>query len=275
MDFLNDLLCILDTRMQTPQPYGWFHLMWFAISIIFSVYLCATHKKGDDKRVRRVVFSVAIIVTILEIYKQINYSFSYGDSINFDYQWYAFPWQFCSMPMYAGLLAGLIRKGRVHNALCAFLATYAIFAGICVMIYPNDVFISTIGINIQTMVCHGSMLPVGIYLLYSQYVKLEHKSIFPAMIVFSAFLGIAVLMNEIVYRTGFSDGETFNMFFVSPHYPPSLPVYSSVQSAVAYPWSLIIYFAAFSAAAYIILLLGIMIKNINERISKRKTVVAL
>ena len=260
----------MDLDMPKPTPYGWFHLLWFAMSILAAVLLCATHKKGDDKRVRRVVFWVAVTVAVLEIYKQINYSFSYGDAVTFDYQWYAFPWQFCSMPMYAGLLTGIFRKGRVHDALCAFLATYAVFAGACVMFYPADVFIGTIGINVQTMICHGSMITVGVYLLYTQYVKLTHKSILSAMSVFAVAIGLAVLMNEAVYHTGIAGDETFNMFFISPHFDPSLPVYSSVQAAVAYPWCLIIYFVAFSAAAYIILLAAMAIRRICAAIRSRK-----
>ena len=262
MDFLNYLLRILDTKMTVPKPYGVFHLVFFALSIIIAIILCATHKKGDDKRVRRVVFIVAVIVTILEIYKQINYSFSYGDAITFNYQWYIFPWQFCSMPMYVGLLTGLFRRGRVHNALCAFLATYAVFAGACVMFYPNDVFTATAGINVQTMICHGSMLTVGIYLLYSQHVKLEHKTILPATSVFAVAVALAVVLNEVVYRFNISNGETFNMFFVSPHFEPSLPVYSSVQAVVPYPFCLVIYVAAFSLAAYAILLLAMAAKKL-------------
>jgi hypothetical protein len=256
--------------MTVPKPYGIFHLVFFALSIIIAIILCATQKNGDDKRVRRVVFITAVIVTVLEIYKQINYSFSYGDAIKFDYQWYAFPWQFCSMPMYVGLLTGLFRRGRVHNALCAFLATYSIFAGICVMIYPNDVFTGAIGINIQTMICHGSMITVGIYLLYTEYVKLSHKTILGAMSVFASAVTLAVIFNEIVYHSGIAGGETFNMFFVSPHFEPSLPVYSSVQAVVAYPWCLIIYIAAFSAAAYAILLLAMLVKKIYLAIRNKK-----
>ena len=255
--------------MEVPQPYGWFHLLWFAISVIAAILLCVTHKKGDDRRVRRVVFTVAVAVAILEIYKQINFSFSYGDAIGFDYQWYAFPWQFCSIPMYAGLLTGLFRRGRIHNALCAFLATYAVFAGTCVMFYPTTVFIDTIGINVQTMICHGSMISVGIYLLYSQYVKLTHKTMLSAMCVFAASLGIAIALNEAVYLTGIANGETFNMFFVSRHFEPSLPVYSLVQAVVPYPLCTLIYFAGFSAAAYVILLLAMAIQAICQKLQKR------
>ena len=186
MEFWKEFLRVLDLGMETPQPYGWFHLLWFVLAIEVGILLCVTHRHGDDRRVRRVVLWVAISVILLEIYKQVNYSFSYeGDVVTFDYQWYAFPFQFCSMPMYVGLLAGLTKKGRLHRAMCAFLATYAIFAGVCVMFYPVQVFIGTVGINIQTMICHGSMITVGIYLLYTGYVKTNLRTLFRAMAVFA------------------------------------------------------------------------------------------
>ena len=103
-----------------------------------------------------------------------NFSFHVdGSQILFDYQWYAFPFQFCSTPMYIGLLAAVVKRKSLHIRLCSYLATYALFAGICVMAYPVTVFIDTVGINIQTMVCHGSMITTGIVLLRTGYVKVD------------------------------------------------------------------------------------------------------
>jgi hypothetical protein len=261
----------MDASMDKPELYGSFHLFWFILSILAAVVLCVTHRKGDDSRVRKVVFGTAIVVIILEIYKMINYSFSYDNGIVFDFQWYAFPWQFCSTPMYVGALTGLFRKGKIHNALNAYLATFAVFAGLCVMIYPSTAFTQTIGINIQTMICHGSMITVGIYLLYSGYVKLEHKTILKAIPVFAVAVLIAIILNETAYYTGLLKSETFNMFFFSRHCEPSLPVYSQVQQVVAYPWSLFIYIAGFSLAAYLILLLGIGVSKAAEKVRRGVT----
>ena len=256
MSFWQSLLAFLDSSMETPVSFGWFHLMWLAITFLALIPLCRFPKKPGEDHVRRVVLVTAIVVTILEIYKQINYSFSYTDGIIFDYQWYAFPFQFCSTPMYIGLLAGLTKKGKVHESLCAYLATYAMFAGLCVMIYPNDVFVDTIGINIQTMICHGSMITIGIYLFASGYVKLQHTTILKAMPVFAVTVALAATMNEIAYLTGLLETETFNMFFISPHCDPSLLVYSEVQKLVPFPFCLIIYIVGFTLASYLILLIA-------------------
>lgn len=265
MEFLGELLEILDARMDTPTMYGWFHLLFFALSVALGAALCKW-KQPTDSFVSKLLLTTAILSIVLEVYKQINYTFSYdGQSITGDYQWYAFPFQFCSTPMYVGLLAGLLKKGKVRDSLCTYLATYALFGGLVVMIYPAQVFISTIGINIQTMICHGSMLTVGIYLLGSGYIKAEHKTILKAIPVFLCLVAMATVMNEIAYFSGLLETETFNMFFISPHFEGTLPVYSSVQAVVPFPWCLIIYILAFSAASYIMLLGAWGIKKLIKR----------
>lgn len=268
MELWNQLLQFMDTQMETPLPYGPFHLIWLAITVGLSVWAAFGAKKHSQKQVSNVLLVTAIAVMLLEIYKQINYTFGDGSGEP-AYQWYAFPWQFCSTPMYVGLLAGLIRKGRVYESLCAYLATFGLFAGAAVMVYPVTVFIGTVGINLQTMICHGSMIVIGVYLLASGQVKLEHKSILRALPVFAVMVGAAVVMNEVAYRTGLLQTHTFNMFFISPYCEPSLPVYSLVQGAVPFPWCLMLYILGFTAAGYIMLLLGMGVKRLSSAPKKK------
>ncbi len=259
---MESILRIMDIQMTQPVMYGWFHVVSLLLTVAASIGLCRWQKHLQP---RRVVFVTTLIVVALEVYKQINFSFSYENGIRFDYQWYAFPFQFCSTPMYVGLLAGVTKKGKLHDAANAYLATYAVFAGVCVMLYPSTVFVSTVGINIQTMVCHGSMIAIGVYLLYSGYVKAEHKTILKAAPVFAVCVALACLMNEMAYRAGLLKTETFDMFFISPYGTPSLPVYSLVQNAVPFPWCLGIYLVVFTVAAYLILLAAVGIRCVKKK----------
>ena len=265
------VLQILDTAMVTPESYGWFHIFFFVLSIVAGVALCFILKDGK-KHAPNVVLVTAVVVILLEVYKMINFGFTYEGEIDYNFPWGSFPFQFCSTPMYVGLAAGLLRKGRVHESLCAYLATYAVFAGLCVMIYPGDVFIDTIGINIQTMICHGSMLTIGIYLFGSGYVKTEHKTILKALPVFCTMVLIAVGLNEWGYRSGLVEEHFFNMFYFSPYEAPHLPVYSDVQRALGVdnPLSFIIYVAVFTLAAYLILLIAMGIRALLNPVQKRK-----
>ncbi len=271
-----EIIEILDAEMAEPGLYGWFHNLWLILTAAVTILLCKLYKQGTPKQVCTVVFSVALVVIILEVYKQINYTFSVDakGNIEADYQWYAFPFQFCSTPMYVGLLAGILRKGRIHRGLCAYLATYAVFAGAAVMFYPGDVFVKTIGINIQTMICHGSMITVGIYLLYTGYVKVEHKTILKAMPVFAVTVGMAAVMNELAKTVGILKTETFNMFFISPYCESTLPIYGAVHEALPFPLNLIIYILGFTAAAYVILLLAMGAKKIGQSVQKKVVSVA-
>lgn len=264
MSFFEEILRIFDTQMTKPTLFGWFHILWIVLVILGSLGLCLLHKKKAPN-VSGVVLAISVVVALLEIYKQINYSFSYGNGIHFDFQWYAFPFQFCSTPMYVGLLAGIFRKGKLHDALCAYLATFSVFAGVCVTIYPGDVFVGTVGINIQTMICHGSMIVLGVYLFYCGHVKAAFKTLLKAVPVFAVCVALAALMNELANMTGLLERETFNMFFISPHCAPSLPVYSAVQSAIPFPWCLAVYILAFTLAATIILLIAMGVCRLTEK----------
>ena len=269
MEFLRKVLEILDTSMETPTAYGWFHLLFLALSFGMAILLCFLYKKGYIKNVKRVVFITALTVIVLEIYKMINFGFSYKDGIEYNFPWSSFPWQFCSTPMYVGFLAGLT-KGKVHDACCAFLATFAVFAGTAVMLYPGDVFIGTIGINIQTMICHGSTITIGIFLYYTNHVKAELKTMLKALPVFAGCLSVAVILNEVGYVVGLTEDYFFNMFYVSPHEEGHLPVYSSIQGVIPYPWCFLIYILGFSLAGFIILLIAMGIKKLGRVIAENK-----
>lgn len=253
MDSWTKILQLMDAKMQTPTLFGWFHLLWLGIMVLASVLLARWSKKAQAKHVTNFVLIVSIVTVVLEVYKQINYTFGDGSGAP-DYQWYAFPWQFCSTPMYIGLLAGLVRKGKVYDCLCAYLATFAVFAGLAVMVYPGDVFVSTIGINIQTMVCHGGMVVTAAVLLASGHASAQLKTLWKAVPVFVVTLGVAMILNEVAHATGLLETDTFNMFYISPYCDPHLPIYSLVQPLVPYPVSLVIYVVGFTAAAGIMLL---------------------
>ena len=75
------------------------------------------------------------------------------------------------------------------------------------MFYPTTVFIDTIGINIQTMICHGSMIWIGVYLLATGYVKVEHKTVVRAIPVFAVCVALAAISNEIAHLAGLLETE--------------------------------------------------------------------
>jgi len=261
MTLLNSILSFLNGEMNTPVPYqslalSWFHYMALVLVTIATVIAVTRLRNVSDLKLRRFLLVFAGLLLSFELYKQLIFSYQSG----WDYQWYAFPFQFCSTPMYVALYAGLTKNKKIQQALINFLGTYGLFAGLAVMLYPNDVFISTIGINIQTMVHHGAMMVVGIALLANQ-VKLTSKSIFSAAAVFSILVTMAIVMN-FIHNTWIADG-TFNMFFINPLYDNHIPVLTLIEPLVPHFLFVIIYIVGFALVAYLMLLIRIGINHLN------------
>ncbi len=262
-----NVLTVLEAKMAWAMPYGWFHILSLALSVAAGVLLTKRYKAPTEQQVRRVLLVTAIVCLVLEVYKQVVYSFYLdGDVVRFRYQWFVFPFQFCSTPMYIGLLAGLTR-GKWHGCFAAYLASYAVFAGLSVMVWPTAVLTDVIGVNIQTMVCHGSMISIGIFLLCSGYVKTDFATFQKGVPVFVTVFLMALTMNEVAYRLGVFNYGEFNMFYLSPYGQPVVPVLSAIQRHFPSPVPQLAYLVLFSVIAYLMMLL---FRGINGAIARVK-----
>lgn len=269
MEFIFNLL---EFEIETPTTFGWFHIMFLLITILVTVLFIIKFKNPTEKFINRIFLIAGLLMFVLECYKQFVFTFSYeAFEVISDYQWYSFPFQFCSVPMYVYLIIPFT-KGKVRNALLCFSASYSLFAGTAVMIYPGDVFIATLGISIQTMIHHGLMVVMGVYLLVSRIVKVSIKTILSATVVFSIVLLIALLMNLTVIKFIPSD-ETFNMFFISPYFDCTLPILSIIYKKVPYIIFLFIYVFGFGLVAGLVNLIYYGIDRLVVKINvKQKSI---
>lgn len=272
MNAFEKFVAFFKGEMPTPSLYGWYHLMWWGIVLLLTAFLVtlALKNKKEGKSnaglIRGVVLTYAILSIILEIFKQLTYSYDVSTD-TWRYQWYIFPFQFCSTPMYVALIAGCLKKCEFQNYLLSYLGTFALFGGLVVMCYPGDVFNEYILINIQTMVCHAGMLIMGVFLL-SCAVELKWKSLLKAMAVFGGLVLIALMMNLIFHATG--NDATFNMFFISPYLPCTLALLDTIYANTPYFVFLIIYLIGFSLAGGIMLSFAIAINNIIKSNNEKK-----
>lgn len=260
MSFLNKILIFLDSNMVKPNMYGWFHIMFLVLLVLSILIIRFKYNMLDNNKIKKVLLISSLICIILEIYKQINFSFNY-DNIHtwWSYQWYAFPFQFCSTPMYIALIAALTKNSKIERACYTFLATYGVIAGISVMLYPSTVFVDTIGINIQTMIHHSMMVFIGIFLIINNKMQYNLKSLLNGTTVFVICVFIALIINISTYYLNINEG--LQMFFISPFHLSSLPIFNIIYSKVNYIIFLIIYILAFTFGAYLILLISKLLKK--------------
>ena len=258
MSSFEKIVMFLRFEMKTPVSFGAFHLAFLLLTIVATVFLIWKFRNSDEKTIRRLLLGAWITLMILEIYKQVV--FSYREDIYvpghmiWSYQWYIFPFQLCSSPLYVFPFAAFLKKGHVKDAVVSFLATFSVFGGLAVMIYPNDVFTSLGGVNVQTMIHHGSQVAVGLLLAARYRSNWSFKVFLKGIIPFAILSSVAILLNEIMFShfTNHSINAAFNMFYISRHYSCSLPVLSAIYPKVPYVAFLLIYLLGFVLVSGII-----------------------
>ena len=131
------------------------------------------------------------------------------------------------------------------------------FAGICVYVFPNDVFTSSVFVSAQAMFHHGVQVFFGIYLAFRYREKMHFNNLIKATAIFTSLAGIAMVLNLTVHHffTLYGIDDTFNMFFISPYYDCTLPVLSVVYDNVPYVAFLFIYILGFMLCAGLVMLI--------------------
>jgi len=248
MQWLTDFFApLFQWTMPRPQAYGdwatsWFHYVTFALIIVLAIVFARYYQHQPAAKTYRFVFIVALLMALFEGLRQIFFVWQSGGG----YPWYVFPFQFCSTPIYAGLLVRFV-KPAMKEILMLYLGSFSLLGGLLVMLLPNDIYIDSVYINFQTTFHHGAMLVIGLLAL----VRLKNitlKQFIPSIVTFSIFIAVAVVMNTA--HNILINVPTFNMFFINPQYGTSLPVLIDIYPVVPYPVFLLIYVIGFTFGAY-------------------------
>lgn len=227
---------------ETPKPYGLFHIISLIFTVVLTVFLTRILKNGDKRTEKRLFLIASAIIIAGELYKQLVLSFEKG---YFEYNVYFFPMQFCSTPLYVYPLAFFAKNKRLYEGAVFYSATYCLFAGTIVLMYPGSVFCNLGGINVQSLLHHGIMVAVGIALLVKHYGKFQKSSFWYGSGIFLFFLSVAILLN-------FNFGEKVNMYYLNPFSPVKVPIVSGLIEWLPYPIAVAVYAIFFSLIAFLI-----------------------
>lgn len=248
------MIKLLQTEMNRPTPYGWFHLMFIILSFILIFILFKIKNKYNKKQLKTVLAIYGVIAFILELLKQISWSYDIDKNI-WNYTWYSAPFQLCTMPIYISLICLFLRKSKLRDSLLSFIAFYTILGSIATMIMPNSCFVKDILVNIHTMYLHCGSFVLSIYLLMNE-IKPTKENIIGAFKVFIVCVLIALTLDISFYKLGIIGNSTFNMFYISPYFTSELPVFNIIQDNVPYICFLLSYIIILSLGSFIIYLIS-------------------
>ncbi len=256
MSFFDNVMYILDFQTDNiPKPYGLYHMFCLIITFIGSIIIIKRCKNQSEAQKKHVLLLLGSIIILLEIYKQLVCSHTLGI---WKYNWGIFPFQFCSTPLFLIIIAALLKDNKLRDCIYMFLTTYGFIAGLVVLVNPSDVFVNTIGLNLQTMIHHSIMVFTAIYLFSSGSLKLKYSSMNQAVALFLLLVTTALILNFSIHGQVDTD---FNMFFLSPYYAPTSFIALFIVNNFGYLSYLISYIILFSVASYLVFLILLKINK--------------
>ena len=255
--FMQDLYNFLFFEAEIPSSYGVFHLVSLGTVLLCTVLAVWKLAGTSEKVFRRFAFIIWCALVVGEVYREICFSLSLTDGrFIWDYAWYQFPFQLCSAPLYILPFVIFLKDGKVRDAFLCFLSLWSFFGGAAVMIYPGDVLCPYIGINVQSMIHHGAQMLIGAVIAARNGRRMDLRYFLSGSCVYLGYLGVAMLLNVIGYRLLTANGmdDVFNMMFISPYFPCTLPILSSIHASTSWGVLFPLYVLGFLIIALIIFL---------------------
>ena len=240
-----------------PEAFGLFHIVWLIVTVV-AVLLALNFYNKKMLRISYIITSIVMIVG--EIYKQ--FILSFNQTGDFIYQWYYFPMQFCSTPIYTFTLCAILGKGKLYDWLSVYNGAYCLFAGLTVLLMPSTVYSEFLGICIQSMLHHVLMIIVGAIALRAYAKSLSVKLFLGGFGVFLFFFIIAEALNFVI---PIITTQQINMYFISKGVDLDMPLLSHVKRAFPYPVFVSMYAIVYTEIAMGISYLFYKIANVKKK----------
>ena len=210
--------------MRIPVPYSAFHILLGGAGILTATYLAW---KMPKRQPNRVLFTSGLILAASELYKQ---GFLYYIVNGSQFDWWYFPFQLCSLPMYLCLLLPLIRslgRPRFREAVYTFLQDFSLLGGIMALAEPSGLMHPYIVLTFHGFIWHFILIFIGLYSALAGQGSRDAKGFFSTIPLFLSFAAFATFINIAAHPYGNAD-----MFYISPYYPNGQVVFHEIALTI-------------------------------------------
>ena len=212
--FLEQFINATAWPMTEPASYGPFHLIFAFVGLAAAALLARRLRRLSDKGNRILLLTCGIFLLLSEIYKQLFYCYFIGQR---SYQWWIFPFQLCSVPMYLCIIAPLLKPGKVQQGMYNFMMIYNLLGGFMAFVEPSGITHAYWTLTLHAFIWHLILVFIGLYLAFSDRAGKTMKDYRAASVTFLCLSGIAFCINLIFWKAAEGD---INMFFVGPRISP-------------------------------------------------------
>ena len=202
------------------------------------------------RRSDRLFFLCGVIMFISEIWKQITLTFVLGGG---RYNWWYFPFQLCSIPMYLLLLYPWLRQKVARRILLTFLMSYTLLGGIAVFADPSGLHYPLVSLTVHSYLWHILLILVGI-LSALVYFRCAHEK---ALRAFAGSTGLYLFfcMLAELFNLSFDRFGTINMFYINPGYQMQQIIFSDLSVRIGNTPAILLYMVSTILGAFFLFLI--------------------
>lgn len=212
----------------------------------------------SDQDSDRILFGCGIFLSAAELYKQLFLFFViYRQS----YDWWFFPFQLCSLPMYFCLLLPFLPSGRIKTTLCTFMQDYGLLGGVAALIVPEGFRHIHWTLTLHGYGWHILLVLISLFLLFTGRSDLSRRSFADTTLLFAACCCMATAVNVLTPGRGIAD-----MFYISPYTPSTQPVFHDLALYMGIlPANLLYLLTVLTGSAIMHILLGVLLKKTQKK----------
>ena len=195
-------------------------------------------------------FLCGVIMSVSEIWKQLTLTFVLGGG---SYNWWYFPFQLCSIPMYLLLLYPWLRGERPRRILLAFLMSYTLLGGIAVFADTSGLHYPLTALTVHSYLWHILLILVGILSGLTCFRGAHGKALRAFAGSTGLYLFCCVLAE--LFNLAFDRFGTINMFYINPGYQMQQIVFSNLSVRIGNTPAILLYIASTIFGAFLLFLI--------------------
>lgn len=197
------------------------------------------------KKYIRFFFICGIILFLSEIWKQYCITFIINEH---RYDWWYFPFQLCSVPMYLCLLLPVVPE-NVRQVFFTFLMTFGLMGGIFTFFDTSGLHYPYAPLTVHSYLWHVLLIIIGMAagLLQRKRKLIPARGFSGSALCYLACCALATVFNVVFHPYG-----NINMFYISPYYAMEQKVFAQIAAVTGNAVGILIYIASNLTGAYVI-----------------------
>ena len=235
-------------QTEAPAMFGGLHLIMLLIIPALAASGARAAKRLDEAARIRLLSCCGWILAVMEVYKQLFIFRIVSGGI---YDWWFFPFQLCSVPMYMCILLPFTsERSSLRAAMLTFMTGYTFISAAAALIYPEDYLRSYVTLTAHGFVWHGILLFISLTIGLSCMSDLSRRGILRSVSLYLLLSAAAIGINmyaDRAMRSAHASGYAA-MFYLNPYHISPQPVVGAIQESAGIPAGLALYMMAVTAA---------------------------